>query len=72
MIPKLKNTFCCPECGTSEVYKVVHHFGYYLDGEYFDSFIDYVPVRFGKYDIPEPGKYECGEGHQFVNNSFPE
>jgi len=72
MIPKPQNTFTCPECGTTEVYKVVHHFDYFLAGEYFDSYIDYILVHFGKYDTPEPGNYECVEGHQFVNNSFPE
>lgn len=76
MIPKPQNTFCCPECGTSEVYKVVHHheWMYTADGDiiFGETIIDYCPVRFGKYDTPEPGNYECVEGHQFVNNSFSE
>ena len=47
--------FCCPVCGQTEIYKITRR----IPWEWDDKF-DYILC-----DNPEPGYYECIDGHKF-------
>jgi len=57
----------CPICNSSEVYKRETIFDYFSDPPVETNLTH--RVRFGKYDTPEPGDYECVDGHEWKVDS---
>ncbi len=53
----------CPICNTKEIYK--HQIVWDYFGPEPVSTETFYLVSFGKYDTPEPGEYECVDGHEF-------
>lgn len=60
----------CPICNTTEIYK--HEF--VTDNYGPEPIVTSIfhTVQFGKYDTPEPGEYECVNGHEFIVNNLDE
>ncbi len=54
----MKNKYLCPKCGSDEVYRIHQNSIFYPE-----LYIEYIPIAYGLYDIPELGDYECANGH---------